>query len=447
MTAEPSSASAPALKRRAFLAAGAAFALPSAATAPGAPQVTVELAARPQRLAHGDASAEFWAYDGMLPGPELRLREEEPFFLRLHNALPEATNLHFHGLHVSPEGRGDNVWREIPPGDSADYELAVPRASGGLYWYHAHIRGRQATQLWRGLAGPLVVEHELDGSELLAPLGEHVLLIKDVTIRDGAVPAHRRNDWTRGMEGDLVLVNGAVHPVIEARSRLPRLRLVNACNARYLRLAFADSRPFHLLALDGHFLEAPATRSEFLLIPGGRVEFLAPLQPGERALLLALPFNRGSVRSPSTPLPLLTLSGPGDAPPAILPRELAPVRPLHEREATIRRQITLATSSMCGGFDPTRPNIEAGLGDLELWDVANVDTMDHVFHLHTWPFQILRRDGVPEPLRAWRDTINVRPGERVELLVHLERFAGLSMYHCHIVEHGDRGMMASIEVS
>jgi FtsP/CotA-like multicopper oxidase with cupredoxin domain len=424
------------LQRRSLLVAGAAFAVPGWP----APDPHVTLTARPQRLTVAGRVAEFWTYDGMLPGPQLRLRPTEPFPLHFVNELPEATNLHFHGLHVAPGGRADNVSRVIGPGESGPYELTVPRGQGGLYWYHAHIHGRQATQLWRGLAGPLVVEHELDRSEALASLGDHVLLIKDVAVGDGGLPTHRRNDWARGMEGQLVLVNGAVQPDVGSHGRLPRLRLINACNARYLRLAVADSRPFHLIALDGHFLEAPVARRELLLVPGGRAELLVPLSPGERAGLMALPFNRGSVRSPSTPLRLLTLAGADDAPPATVPRELGPVRLLRERDVAVHRQVTMATSSMCGGFDPGRPTIEARVGDLELWDVVNVDIMD-------WPFQVLRRDSRPPPIRAWRDTINVRPGEHVELLVPLERFEGLSMYHCHIVEHGDRGMMASILVS
>ena len=90
--------------------------------------------------------------------------------------------------------------------------------------------------------------------------------------------------------------------------------------------------------------------------------------------------------------------------------------------------------------------VETRLGDLEVWEITNVDTQDHVFHLHTWPFQVWRRDGVAPTEAGWRDTINLVPGERVEILIPFRDFVGRSVFHCHIAEHGDAGMMGIIEV-
>jgi FtsP/CotA-like multicopper oxidase with cupredoxin domain len=96
-----------------------------------------------------------------------------------------------------------------------------------------------------------------------------------------------------------------------------------------------------------------------------------------------------------------------------------------------------------GQLDPIR----ARLGEIERWEIVNVDTQDHVFHLHTWPFQVWRRDGAELPYRAWQDTIALRPGERVDILVPFRDFAGESLFHCHIAEHGDAGMMGIVEVA
>jgi FtsP/CotA-like multicopper oxidase with cupredoxin domain len=98
-------------------------------------------------------------------------------------------------------------------------------------------------------------------------------------------------------------------------------------------------------------------------------------------------------------------------------------------------------------FDPRRIDARGRLGDLELWQVENVGTMDHPFHLHTWYFQVIARNGRPEPFRAWRDMVNLKPGERLELLVPLSNYTGRTVYHCHVSEHGDKGMMALIEVT
>jgi FtsP/CotA-like multicopper oxidase with cupredoxin domain len=91
--------------------------------------------------------------------------------------------------------------------------------------------------------------------------------------------------------------------------------------------------------------------------------------------------------------------------------------------------------------------IQAHLGDLEAWEITNVDTQDHVFHLHTWPFQVARLDATIPAFPAWRDTINLRPGQETEILIPFREFAGRSLFHCHIAEHGDAGMMGIIDVA
>ena len=118
------------------------------------------------------------------------------------------------------------------------------------------------------------------------------------------------------------------------------------------------------------------------------------------------------------------------------------LRPLTEPTLT-RDQYRTALVALHGFHTP----VEARLGEIELWEIVNVDTQDHVFHLHTWPFQVWRRDGAAPACHGWRDTINLRPGERVELLVPFWDYAGTSLFHCHIAEHGDAGMMGLIEVA
>jgi FtsP/CotA-like multicopper oxidase with cupredoxin domain len=116
----------------------------------------------------------------------------------------------------------------------------------------------------------------------------------------------------------------------------------------------------------------------------------------------------------------------------------------------IRMAVTfLKEDSACapaGAGGHAHPTTCVRFGDLELWRLLNVDTMDHVFHLHTWPFQVWSHNGKPPPFRAWRDTVNLRPGDEMEILVPFTGFAGRSVYHCHIAEHGDQGMMAEVEV-
>ena len=95
-------------------------------------------------------------------------------------------------------------------------------------------------------------------------------------------------------------------------------------------------------------------------------------------------------------------------------------------------------------FDHQRTDTEVVLGTVEDWEIIDSDTMDHPFHLHTNPFQVLGTDGATE--RAWRDIVNVKPNQRKRFRVRFEDYPGRTVYHCHIVTHGDQGMMAVIEM-
>jgi FtsP/CotA-like multicopper oxidase with cupredoxin domain len=377
------------------------------------------------------------------------LREGETFRLDFRNELAESTNLHFHGLHVPPEGAADNVFVSVEPGAWFRYVLTVPPGHGGLYWYHPHPHDahRLAAQLWAGLSGPIVVESSLDAEPALAACDEHVLLVRDLTIQQGRPAPASKLDWIRGRDGQLVLVNGETRPRLPVRSGTARLRLVNASNARHLRLGRGDGQALWVIALDGRFLEVPVALADLLVPPAGRAELLLPLgtQPVD---LLMLPYNRGMVLEPSAPEPLLTLLPKSGAAPVALPVRLASVPRLTPDAAAKRRQVVMGSSVISGGATPDMSDaFDVRAGDLELWEVRNVDVQDHVFHLHTWHFQVWRRNGVAPPFPAWRDTIDLRPGDRVEILVPFADYTGRSLYHCHIAEHGDSGMMATFTVS
>jgi FtsP/CotA-like multicopper oxidase with cupredoxin domain len=365
--------------------------------------------------------------------------------VRLINRLEEPTNLHFHGLHVSPQGNADNVFVEVPPGGSFTYELTVPPGYGGTFWYHPHRHGRLAKQLWRGLAGPLVID-PIAPPPALSAAEEHILVCKDISVVDGQPAPHHGADWARGKSGRAVFVNGAFRPELRPRSSLVRLRLINACNARMLLLARADGKPLQVIAYDGHLLEAPQPLDEVLLTPAQRLDLLLALDGPDGAAIVHKPYNRGAQREPSRTTPLFGIRPQGEGVAAPWPTRLASVERLDPKDVMVRRRFRMAMAFLAAdGRDQLAP-IRARQGDLELWDITNVDTQDHVFHLHTWPFQVWRRDGVATGDPAWRDTINLTPGERVELLIPLRDVAGRSVFHCHIAEHGDAGMMGIIDV-
>jgi FtsP/CotA-like multicopper oxidase with cupredoxin domain len=159
---------------------------------PGLVEVTLE--ATPARVSVAGRPAALWTYGGILPGPLIEARAGDTVRVRFTNRLPEATNLHFHGLHGTPRGNGDNIWLSIAPGEAFTYELVLPATEGGLFWYHPHPHHRLAHQLWQGLAGPLVVRTPIDALPELVDADEHVVMLRDLTLEGGAPARHSRRD-------------------------------------------------------------------------------------------------------------------------------------------------------------------------------------------------------------------------------------------------------------
>lgn len=156
--------------------------------------------------------------------------------------------------------------------------------------------------------------------------------------------------------------------------------------------------------------------------------------------------------TPAQPLPLLSIVAPRRPRSVPLPSRLASLERLEPSPAVTHRVVFTENMSKAQffingkQFDPSRIDIQARVGTLEAWEVENRGDMDHPFHLHTNQFQVLSRNGVPEPFRAWKDTVNLRKGDVVRLAVPLRDYTGKTVFHCHILEHECRGMMAVLEV-
>ncbi len=422
--------------------------------------IEAELTAAWTRTRVAGEAAWLATYNGSFPGPTLRVHEVERVRLRFTNGLDEPTNLHLHGLHVPPGV--DNPFLMVEPGETVPYEFTIPRGSAGTCWYHPHLHGRVARQLFAGLAGAIVIKGRLDHARRLRHTEEHLVVLKDLTLASSVPEAHNFFDWWNGKEGELVLVNGMLQPVLAARRGTLRLRLLNASNARYYRLAL-EGHPLHLIATDGGFIAEPTPVDELLLAPGERAEVLVQLVGEGSFRLLNLPYDRGGhmmggmhgggmMRGRASQV-LLTIVAPPTSRILPLPSRLADVDRLDAAQAALSRRLVL-TASMMGAqffidgrtFDETRVDLRARLSDLEIWEIDNRMGMDHPFHLHTFPFQILSRNGVAEALTAWKDVVNVRANEVVRIAVPLCDFSGKTVYHCHIVEHEDRGMMGVLEV-
>jgi FtsP/CotA-like multicopper oxidase with cupredoxin domain len=427
--------------------------------------VEVQLEASEQRIQLGPKQARLMTYNSSFPGPILRVREGDTVRLNFTNRLREPTNLHLHGLRISPAV--DAPLLEIPPGGSHLYEFTVPKGSSGTHFYHPHVHGRVAAQMGAGLVGAMIVEGPLDAMPELRDAEEHVIVLKDLALVNGTLRSPTMMDWMNGTEG-VIYVNGSRTPTLRASKATLRLRFVNASNARYYHLRLED-HAMHLIASDGGLIEKPVALETLLLAPGERAEVLVQLEREGSFRLGHIGYDRGrhsmgmgmmgngmgsDQASPINQFAtLLTLIAPANSKPLALPDNLMPVEKLEPSKAVVTRRIVMKETMMPMGFflngksfDHKRVDFSGKRGTLEVWELENQGDMDHPFHLHSFPFQVLERNGIPEPYRAWKDTVNLRKNDRLKIAVPLRDFTGLTVYHCHIVEHEDRGMMGTLEV-
>jgi FtsP/CotA-like multicopper oxidase with cupredoxin domain len=253
-------------------------------------ETTVTLAGR---------SAHMLTYNGTVPGPTLRLRPGDRLQVELVNRLSVPTNLHTHGLHVSPKGNADNTLDvHVHPGESFQYDIQLPDDhTPGPFWYHPHEHHLVADQIWSGLYGAIVVE---DAGPEVPVTRDRVLVVSDTTLDDDGHPVHV-SEWERmkGREGRLVLVNGQLTPTLEARpGERERWRIINTCTSRFLKLRL-DGHQVDLLATDIGRLAEPRRVDEVEVLNSGRVDVLVTV--GERTgelRGLANPRTRGVTAPP-----------------------------------------------------------------------------------------------------------------------------------------------------
>lgn len=423
--------------------------------------VHVALVAAPERMQLIDGvTSDVYAFNGRVPGPTLELMEGDRVTVRFRNELPEPTTVHWHGLSLPIDSDGSPL-DPVQPGEEKDYTFTIPDGYAGTYWYHPHPHEATTTQVTKGLYGAVVIRAPDD--PLPESFTERLLVLSDNRIlADGTFdftePTTVRGqiDFQNGREGDLLFVNGEITPSLEIRSgEIQRWRIVNAAASRVYRLAIPGQTFLHV-GSDGGLFERPVEVEEIVIANSERVEVLVrgTGAPGSSAVLETLPYDRymPQTRPADWDLPraLLTLQYTDDAPVTAeaVPEILRTIPYLDPAEASVTREIVMAQGMINNRlFDMNRVDVSARLGDTEIWEVHNIVGMDHPFHLHGFQFQILDRNGVPEPFRKWKDSVNVPKKETVRFIVRFADHPGKWMIHCHILDHEDQGMMGILEVT
>jgi bilirubin oxidase len=291
---------------------------------------------------------------------------------------------------------------------------------------------------------------------------EKLLILSDNRfLRDGTIdfpdPAshHGGIDEENGREGPVMFVNGHVMPTLSIRrGETQRWRVVNASAGRIYRIAL-PGYTFVQVGSDGGLLEAPREVKEVLLATGERVELLVrgTGAPGSNTVLQNLPYDRYAPQTRpkdwNTTFDLLTLQTTNESPVAALsiPATLRKIERLDTAKVTAVRTVVFGQGMINGKLmDMARVDVSTTVGATEIWEIENVVGMDHPFHLHGFQFQVLDRDGVREPYLAWKDMLNIPKHSTARIIVRYDDYPGKWMFHCHILDHEDHGMMGVLEV-
>lgn len=400
-----------------------------------------------------------WTYNGTTPGPLLRARVGDTVRIHVTNQLDEATTIHWHGLRI--DYRMDGVVHgslvAIEPGASFTYEFVVPDA--GTFWYHPHVRSN--VQVEAGLYGMFVV-FEKD-AELPDVDADRSFVLDDVRLNsDGSIASHAAAgmDIVHGRAGNVLLVNGKEDLSLPlAEGRVERWRLVNTANARTMYLRFEGLQVREIGADGGLWPQALTREIDELVLPvGARAELEVRLEDGatsgalESVVLVQTP--SGAVVEQGIPLVNVTVDeslAPAEpragytADPAFQP--IAPdLWPTHRILLSGENRGGKVVLTINGQAYPDVDLWQVPRGEMQIIEIENEIGPEHPFHLHGQFFQVLTRDGQLADEQGLRDTVLVEGFSKITIATDFSN-PGMWMYHCHILEHGENGMMAMVEVT
>ena len=428
-----------------------------------------------QHQFYAGTPSETMGFNGDYLGPTIRLYKGEDSNIIFTNEIDEPTTVHGHGLHINGNIDG-GPQQEIEPDSSWEIEIPV-RQEAGMSWYHPHWMGKTAEHVHYGLAGIYIIEdensHSLDLPRTYG-VNDVPLVIQDRSFTNGQMDAYAVTDeqMIDGLRGDTLVVNGTVAPYHNVPKGWVRLRLLNGSNARFYRFFFADGTTFYKIATEGGFLNKPVPLTELTMSPGERNEIMVDLSNLESIQLLTefLPadpedqmFFLDAFNAKALVLELRTdasIAAEGGLPEKLndivfyTKADIENVAPrMIELDMDGNNNQVVDRHSMFSingtSMEMSHINERVNKGELEVWHVTG-NFMPHPFHIHGVSFQILSQGGQPpaEADRGWKDTVIVG-GEPTVLVMRFNHTADEEtpyMYHCHMLEHEDGGMMGQFTV-
>jgi len=439
-------------------------------------------------------------YNQNYSGPTLEIQKGDNVVMNVTNNLSWNVNstTHWHGMHL-PAIMDGGPHQAIAPGATwtATWKM-LNRAS--TYWYHPHPHSSMGLmdalnttgwQVYQGLAAMIIVrDEESDTLGLPSTYGvdEFPIILQDKSFTadstlfapvppPGAGVANLRR-------GETIMVNGVVTPELNTPSQMVRLRFLNASNARAYRIGFSDNRTFDIIGSDGGLLDIASTVTRFDITPAERYEIIVDFsgEQGQSFQLMAFnseiePFNYGMMGGGTgnvywnpplqdnydvSDFEIMTfnIGATAGTPVTSYNTELTNITLIPENSANNMSsprtfEMSPPPAGQMGGFtinglvfDPARIDDTITLGHTEIWDVTNIATMAHPFHIHGNSFQVISRtNGWRDVLtweKGWKDVVVVHSMETVRIIKQFEDYADPEkayMSHCHILEHEDAGMM------
>ncbi|BBY31591.1 multicopper oxidase domain-containing protein [Mycolicibacterium sediminis] len=403
-----------------------------------------------------------WGYSQSILGPTLRARRGESVRVEVENRLPEATTVHWHGMHL-PAVHDGGPHQPIEPNATWSPSWIINQQAATL-WYHPHPHGKTGLHAYRGLAGFFIIDDDNPTAvELPRDYGidDIPIVLQDRRfLGDGQLDESDLPDL--GLLGDTVTVNGWNGVYLDAKRSRIRLRILNGSTMRVFNVAFADDRQYQIVASDGGYLEKPKPATSVIVSPGERVEIVVEIAAGETVKLQAKPI-RGNLDVDDRDAPDFGLADQFDlielrgshieiAHAGMLPAVLNPSLAEPPVQGTITREFDLQWFMINGTrMDMSKADQIVAVDQWEVWTISNKDNWIHNFHVHDAQFRVIDVTGTRSPMLTdgWKDTVLLSPGAVVRIAVRFTDYTDTRwpyMYHCHLMFHEDQGMMGQFLV-
>lgn len=404
-------------------------------------------------------STNTYGYNGNYLGPIIKVRNGEKVTIKVKNELDDPTTVHWHGLEV-PGVMDGGPHQEIYPGQLWEPTFTINQPAATL-WYHPHLIHKTGEQVFKGLAGLFYIEDEVsDNLNIPNKYGKNDI---PLVVQDRRFTRDNQFDYDIGMRdmmtgilGDTILVNGAIQPTFDILEAKVRFRILNGSNARIYNFYLSNNTSFYQIASDGGFLESPVKLSNLELSPGERAEVIIDFSEADIGEQIELRSDDFSVMT----FNVKSINNNRD-----LPQQLVKIDKIPEEQASVKRRFDFQGMGPMVNINGKQFNMErideyVDLNSTEIWEITNstsgmggmgsmgrMRNVAHPFHAHGTQFQILERNGETPPLneRGWKDTFLVYPGDKVKVIAQF-KYPGMFMYHCHILEHEDAGMMGQFQV-